>query len=143
MNLRNFILLLCLSFLMADSVRPLVMKPFDSMEDGNVYQRGNYLIIKPASLQEMFLTGAQFAGNFVTFKRSQGFDVDIISVSTSMTAQEIKDDVIMPYYEQNPLLEYVLLIGDVNGPYAIPTFTINSYNEEDIDVTDYPYTFLP
>ena len=39
------------------------------------------------------------------------------------------------------MLEYILLIGDVNGSYKIPTFTIDSYNEEDIDVTDYPYTF--
>ena len=39
------------------------------------------------------------------------------------------------------MLEYLLLVGDVNGPYSVPTFTIPSYNEEDIDVTDYKYTF--
>ena len=39
------------------------------------------------------------------------------------------------------MLEYVLLVGDVNGSFEMPTFTIPSYNEEDIDVTDYPYTF--
>ena len=47
----------------------------------------------------------------------------------------------MAYYESNHMLEYVLLVGDVNGSFTIPTFTIDSYNEEDIDVTDYPYTF--
>ena len=47
----------------------------------------------------------------------------------------------MPFYESNPMLEYVLLVGDVNGSFTMPTFTIPSYNEEDIDVTDYPYTF--
>ena len=33
------------------------------------------------------------------------------------------------------------MVGDVNGQYTIPTFTINSYNEQEIDVTDYPYSF--
>ena len=47
MILRNIILLFYISFLMAESVRPLAMKPFDSMQDGNAYQRGNYLIIIP------------------------------------------------------------------------------------------------
>ena len=65
MNLRNFILVFCLSFLMADSVRPLVMKPFDSMQDGNVYQRGNYLIIKgEKGLSEIF-NYLNVAGEFV------------------------------------------------------------------------------
>jgi hypothetical protein len=40
------------------------------------------------------------------------------------------------------MLEYVLLIGDVNGSYAIPSFTIPSYNESDLDVTDYTYTYF-
>jgi hypothetical protein len=34
------------------------------------------------------------------------------------------------------------LIGDVNGSYSIPPHTISSYNENDLDVTDYPYTFF-
>ena len=49
------------------------------------------------------------------------------------------------YYEQGPdgnMLEYVLLIGDVNGSYAIPPYTIPSYNESDMDVTDYPYVYF-
>ena len=47
------------------------------------------------------------------------------------------------YYEDiDPMLEYVLLIGDINGTYAIPSYTIQSYNEADLDVTDYPYTFF-
>ena len=85
---------------------------------------------------------AKLAGcDFVKFKKSQGFDVAVQIVSNDLTAQQIKDTMIMPFYEDNPMLEYVLLVGDVNGTFAIPTFTINSYNEEDIDVTDYPYTY--
>ena len=43
---------------------------------------------------------------------------------------ELKDFLIN-YYNSNPMLEYVLLIGDVNqslDEYNIPTFTIESYN---------------
>ena len=40
------------------------------------------------------------------------------------------------------MLEYVLLVGDWNGAYSIPTFTISSYNEEELDVTDYTYTYI-
>ena len=40
------------------------------------------------------------------------------------------------------MLEYVLLIGDINGSWAIPSFTIPSYNPPIVnDQTDYPYTF--
>ena len=41
------------------------------------------------------------------------------------------------------MLEYILLIGDVNQNFPIPAFTIPSINEPgDYDVTDYPYTFF-
>ena len=45
------------------------------------------------------------------------------------------------FKNDNPLLEYVLLVGDVNWNYSIPPFTIPSIDEEDIDVTDYTYTY--
>ena len=38
----------------------------------------------------------------------------------------------MNYYTTHPMLEYLLIVGDVNGQYAVPTFTINSYNESEI-----------
>ena len=43
------------------------------------------------------------------------------------------------------MLEYVLLVGDVNQNnenYNIPTYEIPSYNEAENDQTDYPYTFF-
>ena len=138
-NILSFILLLCVLY---SETRPLVMKAFDNINENFTYNRGSYLILLPEVLNDVFLTNEQYGGDFVKFKRSQGFDVDVITVSASLTAQEVKDTIIMPYYEtSNGMLEYVLLVGDVNGSFAIPTFTIPSYNEEDIDVTDYPYTF--
>ena len=134
----NFILLGCL---FAIETRPLVMKPFDDLNESSMYNRGSYLILLPTGLNEVFLTNESYGGDFVKFKRSQGFDVDVITVPSGLTAQEIKDTIIIPFYNDHPMLEYVLLVGDVNGSFTMPTFTIPSYNEEDIDVTDYPYTF--
>ena len=39
----------------------------------------------------------------------------------------------------------MLLVGDVNqnsNVYNIPTFTVLSYNENEPDQTDYPYTYF-
>ena len=82
------------------------------------------------------------AGNFVLFKKTQGFDVDIISIEGMGLGAEGLREIIFEYKNSNPLLEYVLLVGDVNWNYAVPTFTIPSINEEDINVTDYKYTFF-
>ena len=143
MRIKQFtISLFVMTLLISGEVRPLVMRPFDSLDESYTYNRGSYLILLPEGLNEIFLTNENYGGDFVKFKRSQGFDVVVQAVSSSLTAQQIKDTIIMPFYESSSgMLEYVLLVGDVNGSLAIPTFTIDSYNEEDIDVTDYPYTF--
>ena len=47
------------------------------------------------------------------------------------------------YSSNDPLLEYVLLIGDVNvDNFSIPAFHIQSYNENELDITDHPYTYF-
>ena len=137
----RFILLVTVFTLIFGESRPLVMKAFDELNEYSNYNRGTYLILLPQGLNEVFLTNPNYGGDFVKFKRTQGFDVEVLTVQAGLTAQEIKDSIIMPFYQQNPMLEYVLLVGDVNGSFEMPTFTIPSYNEEDIDVTDYPYTF--
>ena len=122
---------------------PISFKAFDYGLNDNFYGRGDYIIVLASSQLETYLTNPNpsLGGDFVKFKRTQGFDVEVLTVQAGLTAQEIKDAIIMPFYQQNPMLEYVLLVGDVNGSFEMPTFTIPSYNEEDIDVTDYPYTF--
>ena len=140
--IKNVLVVLVFSSLFATESRALVLKAFDDLNESYNYNRGSYLILLPEGLNEVFLTNENYGGDFVKFKRTQGFDVDVITISNSLTAQEVKDDIIMPYYQSSDaMLEYVLLVGDVNGSFSIPTFTIDSYNEEDIDVTDYPYTF--
>ena len=60
-----------------------------------------------------------------------------------MNADDLRIE-IYNYFDTNPMLEYVLLIGDVNAVgYTIPTFTVPSINEPEMDVTDYKYTFSP
>jgi hypothetical protein len=84
---------------------------------------------------------------------TQGYDVEVISFRegdgdingvNGETSDDLKNYLI-DYYINDPLLEYVLLVGDVNqnnNDYNIPTFEIPSYNENESDQTDYPYTFF-
>ena len=54
------------------------------------------------------------------------------------------------FYSANPLLEYVLLIGDFDPDpndysgltYPLDSYTISSYNEPQQDVTDHPFTYF-
>ena len=94
-------------------------------------QRGSYLIISPDNM-EVYLD------DLVTFKMSQGFDVYVKTLSeTGSTADEVKA-AIEEILVNDPMLEYVLLIGDVDGVAAMPSF----YYGPDNDVTDQKYTHL-
>ena len=90
---------------------------------------------------------------FADFKKTQGFDVEVIAFRQGDDEiygmnGTINDDLrnyLIDYYSSDPILEYVLLVGDVNqnnSDYNIPTYEIPSYNEAENDQTDYPYTFL-
>ena len=94
-------------------------------------QRGSYLIITPDNME-------QYLDELVSFKKSQGFDVVVKTLSeTGSTAEEIKN-AIDSVLTADPMLEYVLLIGDVDGVAAMPSF----YYGPDNDVTDQKYTHL-
>ncbi len=139
--IKNISLLFLFSLVFSEDVLPLSSRPFDVNSSGLIYGRGTYLIVLPQNDIESYLVNENYGGDFVKFKKTQGYDVEIMYYDQiASDALGLKQH-IMNYYNENPMLEYVLLVGDVNGPYTIPTFTINSYNEEDIDVTDYPYTF--
>ena len=79
-----------------------------------------------------------YLDDFVAFKNSQGFDVSVVTLSESGTsATEIKmtiEDKLI----SDPMLEYVLLIGDVDGFASCPSF----YYGPDNDVTDQQYGHL-
>ncbi|MDB4859433.1 C25 family cysteine peptidase, partial [Candidatus Marinimicrobia bacterium] len=124
---------------------PISFKAFDYNLNDNFYGRGDYVIVLASSQLETYLTNpnTSLGGDFVKFKNTQGFNVHVVSLDEEgfSSAEELKNYLIDYDEQSNGMLEYVLLVGDVNGQYEIPTFTINSYNEQEIDVTDYPYTF--
>ncbi|MBS30315.1 MAG: hypothetical protein CMG39_04045 [Candidatus Marinimicrobia bacterium] len=124
---------------------PISFKAFNYGLNDNFYGRGDYIIVLASSQLETYLTNPNpsLGGDFVKFKNSQGFNVKVISLDQEgfTSAEQLKEYLIQYNENSNGMLEYVLLVGDVNGQYEIPTFTINSYNEQEIDVTDYPYTF--
>ena len=144
--MKKFILIIYLfiTILSAGEIQkiPLSMKSSSKENVDIEYRRGSYLIILAHSQLSTYLSGS-IGGSFIEFKESQGFDVDVMSLDVEEleTAEEIRDW-ISTYYNSHPLLEYVLLVGDVNGSYTLPTFTIPSINEPEIDVTDYPYTYF-
>ena len=126
------------------SARPLSFKPFDFNSVNQVYGRGDYLIVLASSDLESYLVNENLGGDFVKFKNSQGYNVKVISYDTEgfSSKEELKNYLVSYDSETNGMLEYVLFVGDVNGSFELPTFTINSYNEQEIDVTDYPYSYL-
>jgi hypothetical protein len=94
-------------------------------------QRGTYLIITPDNMEE-------YLGELVSFKKSQGFDVIVKTLNeTGPTADDVKSAIVATL-SADPMLEYVLLIGDVDGVAAMPSF----YYGPDNDVTDQKYTHL-
>tara|TARA_B100000315_G_scaffold64454_1_gene58487 strand:+ start:2976 stop:5546 length:2571 start_codon:yes stop_codon:yes gene_type:complete len=134
---------LILSYNLFAETLPLSQRYFHHTDMGYDYNRGTYLIVlADESLEPILLD--EDTGDFIHFKKTQGYDVEIITLAgVGGTANYLR--LYLQYYYENidPMLEYVLLVGDINGLYAaIPSFTIPSYNEGDLDVTDYPYTFF-
>jgi len=131
----------------ADTVVPLSRKHLISEGEITHLTRGDYLIILADSQLRDVLTNPDgipvYGDDFAAFKRTQGYNVDIIAIDEENleTSTEIKT-YLEAYHASHPLLEYVLLVGDVNGDFTIPTFFIASINEDEEDVTDYPYTFF-
>ena len=142
MKNKILILLISLSYLFSDSMATLSQREFLDKPNNFDYTRGTYLIILGSSTLSNSISGV--GGDFIEFKKSQGYDVEVVNYTDIATNQNELRDYLESYSDSNPLLEYVLLIGDVTGAYAIPTHIISSYNDADFpnDQTDYPYTFF-
>ena len=109
----------------------LILSQYDILTSQINPQRGSYLIIAPDGV-------VNYLGDFVSFKKSQGFDVYLRSLSESGgNPVEIKNT-IYNVLMTDPMLEYVLLIGDVDGFAEFPSFYYGPEN----DVTDQEYTHL-
>ena len=131
-----------LSLLISQDIFKLSQRDFLDDPNGKEFGRGEYLIILGDQNLASSLEGA--AGNFLEFKRSQGYDVTVLNYPDIASNQNELRDYLESYSASSPMLEYVLLVGDVTGSYTIPTHVIDSYNDADypLDQTDYPYTFF-
>ena len=132
-----------LSFTSAE-VKTLSMRPFIENPEEYTYSRGRYLIILGNNAFTTLISDENVYGDFVSLKKSQGYNVDVetySSISPSNSITELRDW-LENYSDIYPLLEYVLLVGDVSNFAEIGTHRIPSYNELEQDATDYPYTFF-
>ena len=109
----------------------IITENYDLLPSQFNFERGSYLIIAPDGIVD-------YLNDFVSFKKSQGFDVYVLALSeTGATAQDIKES-INSLLVSDPMLEYVLLIGDVDGFSELPSFYYGPEN----DVTDQKFTYL-
>ena len=94
-------------------IYPLAQKPFlDGLESSDGFARGTFLIIVASSdLEDILSTDSEYIGNFIHFKQTQGFDVEVWNFQDYSDKENLRTS-LETYYSNNPLLEYVLLIGD-------------------------------
>ena len=140
--LKTIVLIILMCSGIIGQTHPLTQRYFHKTDMGFDYQRGTYLIILADTSLESIIRDEEY-GNFITFKQTQGYNVDIRDMGSIGNSSDNLRGYLQYYYEQEPagsMLEYVLLIGDVNGNFPIPSGSIKSYNENEMDVTDYPYT---
>ena len=96
-----FIVSFFLSSLIADEQRPLTLKPFDVNSSGFTYGRGVYLIVLPDVSIETYLTNENYGGDFVRFKKTQGYDVEIMYYNQIATNEQELKNSIMEFHEQH------------------------------------------
>ena len=142
--LKTIILIFIMCSGMIGQTLPLIQRYFHTEDMGNNYSRGTYLIILDDAILESILRDEEY-GNFINFKKTQGYDGVIQNMADigSNSSDNLRG--YLEYFYEEPtgnMLEYVLLVGDVNGNFPIPSGSISSYNENEEDVTDYPYTFF-
>ena len=110
----------------SQDILPLTQRYFHSEDMGYDYNRGTYLIVIADPSLEPILED-ESTGNFIHFKQTQGYDVQLITfASVGGTKEALRDYLEYYFVNTDPMLEYVLLIGDINGSYSIPSFTIQS-----------------
>ncbi len=137
--------ILVISFSFSIEISPISQRYFHTQDDNDIrYSRGTYLIILADESLKSILEN-ESTGNFIHFKKTQGYDVEIVSMNDIATSGDLSEKLrkfLKYYYENDPMLEYVLLVGDVDGSYTVPGFYVASYSYPEIDITDHYYTFF-
>ena len=106
------------------------------------------LVVAPAQARILLIYGNNSdsifmakLNEFVAWKRQKGFDVNVVSTQVTGTSNtNIKNYIQNQYNNVSTRPDYIILLGDTTGSYAIPTWMENmsSYN----GAGDYPYTHL-
>ena len=122
--MKSIIKIWCLIIVMnvgiSQDILPLTQRYFHSEDMGYDYSRGTYLIVLADASLEPLLEDEN-TGNFIHFKKTQGYNVELITLAeVGGTAENLRSYLQYYYEDLDPMLEYVLLIGDVNGSFAIP-----------------------
>ncbi len=137
---KNWYIFIVFGICFTQDVLTLTKRYFHTEDMGHIYERGTYLVILADYSLESILRDEDY-GNFIHFKETQGYNVIIEDMDYIGESSDNLRNYLKYYYEQvDNMLEYVLLVGDVDGNFPIPSGSIRSYNEDEMDVTDYPYT---
>jgi len=105
----------------------------------------SYLRNLPVSRPKLLLISHtslnQYIGNFVSWKKARGFEVYTLDKqSLGNTAAAIRDGILAHYLQYQ--CDYLLLLGDVTGSFAIPTNIYPSPDGTENDADDNFYTML-
>ncbi|MDD4667669.1 MAG: C25 family cysteine peptidase [Candidatus Cloacimonetes bacterium] len=95
-----------------------------------------YLIIHGQTTDNAFLNALN---NFALWKRQKGADVDIATTASNQagsSTSSIQTYIRNRYNNPNTRPDYVILIGDTGGSFAIPAFSVSSGG------SDFPYTHM-
>ncbi|MCF7911195.1 MAG: T9SS type A sorting domain-containing protein [Candidatus Cloacimonetes bacterium] len=93
----------------------------------------------PAKMLIISHTGLNNLSYFTNWKNERGIATEVVMKSDiGNTVSEIKDYVQNIYDTEEHPPDYLLIIGDVNGAFAVPSY----YHSSENDVTDHPYTLL-
>lgn len=86
--------------------------------------RGTLMIVTPPAFEN-------YLAPLVRWKLQQGFNVHLVNTGTTGTSTSSIHSYIANYYNNiDPNLEYVLLVGDVDGSNSIPTYHHSYLNDE-------------
>ena len=123
---RNWYLFMLLSICFSQEVLPLTQRYFHTEDMGYNYSRGTYLIVLAHASLKPILED-ETTGDFIYFKKSQGYNVHVVNIEDiGVNTSDLKDYLEF-YYAEDPLLEYVLLVGDVDHTYKIPSFLFQTF----------------
>ena len=103
----------------------------------------SYLSGLPVQPSKMLIICHQLLENyiqdFIDWKQAKGIECSVATLDeTGTTANDIKAYIQQIYDTSEVPPDYVLLIGDVDDYFAVPSFYCGAEN----DVTDHPYTLL-